>query len=66
MTKPEWTHIYLCVAFWLALIGVAVKLGCLSWLDYPRTLSYSRAEDAFAVIFGTIMAMFVWWLAWGS
>lgn len=65
MTKPEWTHLYICVAFWLGIVGVALKLMQLSWLDYPRTMTYSRGADALAVALGTATAIFVWWLAWG-
>lgn len=65
MTKPELNHLYLCIAFWFALIGLLLRLGCLAWMDYPRSLRYSRGEDAFYIVFGTVTMLFVWWLAWG-
>lgn len=66
MTKADWNHLYICIAFWAALIGVLAKLGCLAWKDdYPREVTYSRGQDAFSVLFGAVMVGFTWWLAWG-
>jgi len=65
MTKPEWTHLYLCIAFWLSLASVLVKLGALAIMDYPRSIEYSRGEDAFSILLGAVMIAFIWWLAWG-
>ena len=65
MTKPEWIHVYLCVAFWFALFGLVLRLACLVWSDYPRTIRFSREWDACCLMGSIALTMFVWWLAWG-
>jgi hypothetical protein len=65
MTKPDWIHLYISISFWLCLIGVVVRLGCLSWHPYPRAVTWSRGEDAFQVLLGMAQVIFAWWLAWG-
>lgn len=65
MSHVEWVELYIKIGFWMSLIGVVVKLGCLGWGGYPREVSWSRGEDTVSIVFGAVAVVFTWWLAWG-
>lgn len=50
--------LFIKVSMWASIFSLAVKLLCLSFADYPRTLKFARWEDALSVA-----GLFAW-VAW--
>lgn len=65
MTRPDATHLYLAIAWWMIVIGTLLRLALLASTDYPRSVEWSRGKDAFIVAANIGLAVFLWWLTWG-
>jgi hypothetical protein len=53
---------YLITSIVLGVIAILVRLGCMAWSDYPRTVTYSRGEDAFLLLVSLGFALWAWHL----
>ena len=56
----ETVKIFIWTCFGLSSAGVALRILCFAILDYPRTLKYTRADDAWRLAWA--LATAVWTL----
>ena len=64
MDKQNFIHGYVTLLVILFALRVIVRLCLLSGSDYPRSITYSRGDDAISVFFGVIsVAVLLWALS---
>jgi hypothetical protein len=61
MDKENFIHGYLTLVVVLFALRVIVKLCMLSGSEYPRSITYSRGDDAISVFFGAISVVVLLW-----
>ena len=61
--KEKGMELFIKVYFWIALVGVFLKMICVGWVPYPRNVD--RGTDVISVIFGIPFIVWAGWLLWG-